>query len=105
MKLSDIPKFEQQFNLLINIYISEIEFDPITKTQSVTFFPKYITPHIVQNVDDVINLLLIQEGSKLHFVLIKSMSALLRGSYNNNGAHICPCCCVKSYQGKTTKST
>ena len=91
MKLSDIPKFEQQFNLLINVYISEIKFDPISKTQSVTFFPKYITPNIVQNVDDVINLLLIQEGSKSHFVLIKSMSALLRGSYKDNGAHICPC--------------
>ena len=27
MKLSDIPKFEQQFNLLINVYRSEIKFE------------------------------------------------------------------------------
>jgi len=99
MKLSDVPKFEKQFNLSINIYGYELAFDAETKTQSVSFYPHYITPNIVDNLDNVISLLLIQQEEKTHYVLIKSISALMRGSYNDNAAHLCPCC-MKPYRTK-----
>jgi len=44
-------------------------------------------------------LLLVQEGDKKHFVLIDSMSALMRGSYSDNAANLCPCC-LKPYRSK-----
>jgi len=50
----------------------------------------------------VINLLLVKDDEKSHYVL-KSMSALLYQNYNGKGhgtVHICPCCTVKTFRSK-----
>jgi len=99
MKLSNIPKFEEQFKLSIMVYGYKLEFDKESHKQILSFSPLYRTPNIVSDFENVISLLLIQEGEKTHYVLIKSISALMRGSYNDNAAHLCPCC-FKPYRSK-----
>ncbi len=102
MKFQDIPKFEKQFNLSINVYVADIVYNKTTKEESVSYYTRYVTPNIVQKVDDVISLLLITEGDKSHYVLIKSMSALMYQNYNGKGkgaVHLCPCC-LRPYRTK-----
>lgn len=73
MKRDDIPKFEKQFNLSINVYAYE-------KTENdYTFYPWYVT--------------VVQENDNAHYVLIKSLSALVYSAHAGHGTtHICPCC-------------
>jgi len=52
MKLSQVPKFEQQFKLSINIYGYEIKFDQESQSQTVSFYPLYITPNIINSLDN-----------------------------------------------------
>ena len=63
--LSDIPKIEKNNNLSINV----IGYDVVDK-----FYPLYVTRDIKEQH---INLLLIKEGEKGHYCLIRSFSALM----------------------------
>jgi len=97
MKLNDVGKFEKQFKKSINVYGYEI------KGHKVSYYPLYITANVVTNANDMINLLLVKDKEKHHYVLIKSMSALLYQNYNGKGhgaVHLCPCC-FKTYRTKT----
>jgi len=87
MKRADIPKFEKQFNLSINVYAYE-------KTEKeYTFYPWYVTDNILKSTDNLINLLLVQEKDNAHYVLIKSLPALVYSAYAGHGAvNLCPCC-------------
>ena len=100
MTIKMIPKFEKQFNKSINVYRYETSFDSETKKHKVAFNPLYVTSNITKP-DQWINLLLITEGAKHHYVLIKSMSALLHDNYNSKGdhnaTHLCPFC-FKTYR-------
>jgi hypothetical protein len=96
MKLNDIGKFEEQFNKSINVYSYEI------KGQKVLLHPLHITSKVITDSNNFINLLLVKDGENTHYVLIKSMSALLYQNYNGKGhgaVHLCPCC-FKTYRTK-----
>ena len=100
MKYSDIGKFEKKFNLSINVYDYRLEKSKAKKVRGVSFAPRYITRNIIDNPENVISLLHMKQGEKSHFVLIKSLSALMYQNYNGNGngaVHLCPCC-FKSYR-------
>lgn len=89
MKLKDISKFEKQFNLSINVYGYEIKKD------AVEYHPLHLTQNLIRDAKGAISLLLMKEGEKSHYVLIKSMSALMHKNYNGKGkgtVHLCPCC-------------
>ena len=77
MKYSDIGKFEKQFNLSINVYAYRLEKIKAKKVRGVSFAPRYITRNIIDNPENVISLLHMKQGEKSHFVLIKSLSALM----------------------------
>ena len=96
MTISLIPKFEKQFNKSINVYRYETHYDSEEKKHKVNFNPLYVTPN-VKEYNNWINLLMITEGNKNHFVLIKSMSALLYDNYGCNAANLCPYC-FKTYR-------
>ena len=100
MTISLIPKFEKQFNKSINVYRYETIYDSETKNHKINFNPLYVTSNI-SKPDKWINLLLITEGARNHYVLIKSMSALLHDNYNNDAGHhathLCPFC-FKTYR-------
>lgn len=96
MTISLIPKFEKQFNKSINVYRYDTAFDSETKRHKVSFNPLYVTPNVKEH-KNWINLLMITQGEKNHFVLIKSMSALLYENYKNNATHLCPYC-FKTYK-------
>jgi hypothetical protein len=79
IKKEDIPKFEKLNNIKINVYAY------INKKEGI--IPYYIN----KNTDDkIINLLLITDGEKYHFVLIKNFSRLIY-SFNNHKCkkHVC----------------
>ena len=94
MTLSLIPKYEKQFNKSINVYRYETVYDGEAKKHKVNFNPLYVTSNITKP-DQWINLLLITDGARNHYVLIKSMSALLYDNYNglgNGSVNLCPFC-------------
>ena len=59
----------------------------------------YITQNFLDDYDNLINLLLVTEGHKTHYVLIKSISGLLYQNYGGHCSHICPFC-PKVYRTK-----
>ena len=70
--INQIEKFEKQNNLSINVIGYES-----------TLFPIYTTKN---RSDNQINLLLISQGEKRHFCLVRNMSRLLADRTNHNGA-------------------
>ena len=106
MTLSLIPKYEKQFNKSINVYRYETVYDGEAKKHKVNFNPLYVTSNITKP-DPWINLLLITDGARNHYVLIKSMSALLYDNYNglgNGSVHLCPFC-FKTYRSMDLLTT
>ena len=103
MTLSQIPRFEKKFNKAINVYAYDLKFDKFTEKQEANFYPIYLSTSIVTHPDQCINLLLVRDGEKSHYVYIKSMSRLLYSSTgsdkSHNQTHICPVC-FKIYQVK-----
>ena len=99
MEINDIPKFEKEFNKSINVYTYETKFSNKTHTKKVDIFPIYTTKNFFENYDNMINLLLINDGKNTHYVLIKHITRLLRQNYNDNQAFICPFC-PKNYRSK-----
>ena len=69
VKLEDIPKFEHQNRVNVNIF-----------AYSENGAPTYITPLQPSSYDfkKTVNLLLIHDNSKSHYILIKSLPTLLR---------------------------
>ena len=59
------------------------------QTEGVNFFPIRISENC--NSEHEINLLLLRKGGKRHYILINSMSRLLRRSYTNGNNTIFPC--------------
>jgi hypothetical protein len=96
MTLDQIPKFEQQNNKTINVYGYELTTDEETKKEKLDMYPIYLSKNKITNYKECCNLLLIQEGEKSHYVLIKNMSPLVdRG--NKNKSYVCPTC-MTSYR-------
>ena len=94
MKLNQIPKFEKLNNKTINVYAYEITFDNETKQQSLSIHPIHISKNVITNYKDCINLLLVKENEKSHYVLIKNISALVYAHNNRNKSYICPSCMI-----------
>ena len=97
MSLNQISKFEKQNNKTINVYSYEISFNKDTKKQSLSIFPIHLSKNLLTNYKDCCNLLLIKDGEKSHYVLIKNMSALLREHNSHHKSYICPSC-LKGYR-------
>ena len=75
--VKDIPKLEKLNDFRINVFgYSHDPDQPDDKMLNTGIFPRYISTH---TADKTINLLLIAEESKQHYVLIKSLDALLKG--------------------------
>jgi len=92
VEISDIPKFEKQYGKSINVYEYKI------RKNRVSYNNLYVTPNLVNNSQDVINLLLVSKGEKHHYVLIKSLSRLLYGNYNRcHKVVVCPSCFKNCY--------
>jgi len=66
MRLQQIPKFEKQNDLTINVYMTDRTGDDI--------YPVYISK---KRGNDPINLLLLSDGEKSHYTLIKNFDRLL----------------------------
>lgn len=80
MTLGDVPRFEKKNQLSVNVFGLEKD-DP---------FPLYITD---SRYDKHVNLLLIWNGEKRHYCLIKNMSRLLGDRTKNDGmTHYCNYC-------------
>ncbi|XP_071085832.1 uncharacterized protein [Haliotis cracherodii] len=80
VKLGDIPKFESQNEISINVFGYE-------KGQ---VFPLHISK---EQHERCVNLLLISKGKKTHYCWIKNMSRLLAGRTKHDGkAFYCPYC-------------
>ena len=97
MTLNQISKFEKQNNKTINVYSYEISFNKETKKQSLSVFPIHLSKNLITNYKDCCNLLMIKNGEKSHYVLIKNMSALFREHNSSHKSYICPSC-LKSYR-------
>ena len=77
--ISQIPRFEKQNGISVNVFAYEKEF-----------FPIYITK---ERCDRHVNLLLINHGEQRHFCLIHSLSRLLVDRTHHNGqTHYCNYC-------------
>ena len=81
MKLKDIDKFEKLNNLIINVY-------------GCTENGKEIWPRRISKKrgKEAINLLMLEDGKRYHYVLIKSLNRLL-GKGKDNPKIFCPYCC------------
>jgi len=55
-----------------------------------TFYPWYVTDNILKSTDNLINLLLVQEKDNAHYVLIKSLPALVYSAYAGHGCQLMP---------------
>ena len=97
MTLNQIPKFEKQNNKSINVYAHEITFDHETKKQSLSVFPIQLSKNVITKYNECINLLLIKEGEKSHYVLIKNLSALVAEHNSRHKTYVCPSC-MKGYR-------
>ena len=85
MKLSQISKFEKQNNISINVFGFE---------ESVVF-PLHITAF---RFPSHVNLLLISQGDKQHYCLIKDLSKLLGKYQSSDGHHLFFCnYCLKGF--------
>lgn len=84
LALKDIPKFER---LNPTIRITVLTHDDDEKT----FVPLYVSSHHDRQVH--VKLLLISDGDKHHYILIRSMSRLIAGRTSHDGAtHVCEYC-------------
>ena len=82
MKVRDVPKFE---NLNEQISVSVFVYEDRQ------LIPLYSSPH--RNRQHTIHLLLLSDGEKRHYTLIKNMSRLVAGRTNHRGVtHVCPYC-------------
>ena len=79
MRLDQIEKFEKLNDLPINVYM--------TDTNGKNIWPVYISK---RRQTDSINMLLLTDGEKSHYTLIKDFNALL--SYDKNPKLFCPYC-------------
>jgi hypothetical protein len=86
VKVSDIPKFERQNKLPINIYTIEED----GKLVNPLYISKLIDPETFQREEGAINLLLIEGKEQNHYTWIKDFDALL--SYDSNPKRFCPYC-------------
>ena len=91
MRVQDISKFEAQFDKCINVYHYNHDKD------GYHFMPLHVSSKACEVPEQCINLMLIKEEEKSHYVYIKSMSALLYANNKGNHTHICPSC-FKSYR-------
>ena len=79
----DVPLFEELNNVCCNIF----EFDEEIETNIKVLYKSD------KDFDKVVNLLIIEEGDKRHYILIKSMEALLRPRSRHTGKiHTCKRC-------------
>ena len=90
MKLDKIPKFEEMNELLtVNCYMTDKGGRDI--------WPVYISK---RRGMDPINLLLLDDGEKFHYTLIKDLNALLRRG-SHNAKSFCPYC-LHGFDKRTT---
>ena len=90
MTLEQISKFEKQNNKTINVYTYDIISDEETKKEKIDPYHIYLSKNKITNYKDCCNLLLIQEGAKSHYVLIKNLSALLSENNSKHKSYVCP---------------
>jgi len=89
MRLQQIPKFEKQNDLTINVYMTDRTGDDI--------YPVYISK---KRGNDPINLLLLSDGEKSHYTYIKNFNAMCRKPKETHTKVFCPYCMhgfVKKY--------
>lgn len=80
VRLSQIPKFEVQNQISVNVFGYEDKH----------VFPLHITQ---ERFEKHINLLLLSDDDKKHYVLIKNLNRLLADQNKcNNGTYFCPYC-------------
>ena len=99
LPIKQIPKFENQNpEFSVNVYAVDEEKEK-SRANKVNLFPVYTSPH--RNRKHHANLLLIRSGEKSHFVVITSLSKLLKGRVAGNGneVHICKFCLYAFKQG------
>ncbi|KAK7865652.1 hypothetical protein R5R35_006909 [Gryllus longicercus] len=106
MKISNIPRFEKQNNISINVYGAQYKENEEwvamvrgaggkrqhTQEKDVCFLPLHVSSEIRNRH---VNLLLLKVNENYyHFVLISNLSRLVRGSItrNHRSIHICPRC-------------
>ena len=97
MTINHISKFEKQNNKSINVYAYEITYDNESKKQKLSVYPIRLSPNVITKHNECVNLLLIKEADKSHYVLIKNMSALVSEHTSKHASHVCPSC-MKSYR-------
>ena len=84
VKINQIPKFEQQNKIRVNIF----GFDCVEKNTCI--FPRYISNNVYENT---VNLLLISNDQRSHYILIKNINGLLRNKTNHgSGMKYCLRC-------------
>lgn len=88
VKIDDINKFEEQNNIPINIFMINEEYDKENEV-SQHFKPMYL--HKVKNEKKPINLLLIEDEDKSHYVYIKNIRAFIRCK-NTENLFVCDKC-------------
>jgi hypothetical protein len=88
--ISDIHKLETNNNLRINVYgYSSDPNQPKDKALNTDIFPRYISPY---NYKTTVNVLLIANEHTQHYVLIKSLNALLREKTKDTHSKFCERC-------------
>ena len=81
--MKDIDKFEKMNNLIINVYGCSENGQEI--------WPRRISKN---RGKEAINLLMLNDGKRYHYTLIKSLSRLLgKSSAVSNSKIFCPYCC------------
>lgn len=88
VSLNDIPKFELDNKLKINV------FEIAENGQSI--IPVYHTKIICEDEKNEVNLLLIHQGDKSHYVLINNLRGLIRNK-SHHTKHLCTHCLEKSF--------
>ena len=84
VKLCDIPKFEIQNGIRCTVY----GYDPEEKNTYI--YPLYRSP---TTFEKNVNLLIITDGTQSHYILIKSIAALLRmRTEHKKSLNNCPRC-------------
>jgi hypothetical protein len=84
LSVNDVPKFER-LNPFLRVNVLTYE------NAENDFIPLYVSPH--RDRQTTVNLLLIAQGDKRHYVLINSLSRLVRGrSAHKNRTYVCEYC-------------
>ena len=82
--INKVPLFERQNNIGVNV----IGYDSVKTKGKKELFPLYISKHRCAPVH--VNLLLLTEGNKSHYILIKKINALLKSGKTSK--HYCIYC-------------